>query len=185
VNLSASRDPGALANALAGASQVSDDRFTELIESFPFAAYRTDREGTVTHFNSACVTFAGRNPVAHEDRWCVTWKLYTDQGDFLPHEHCPMAVALKEERPVRGCRAVAERPDGSRVSFLPFPTPQRDAAGYVTGAVNLLVDLSNPAYRAFCAEQAAKCRRLAAAVDRGDVAASLLALAVEYESSLL
>jgi two-component sensor histidine kinase len=53
-----------------------------------------------------------------------------------------MAIALKEGRAVRGVEAVAERPDGTRVPFVPFPTPLRDPTGKVVGAINMLVDLS-------------------------------------------
>jgi PAS domain S-box-containing protein len=53
-----------------------------------------------------------------------------------------MAVALREGRPVRGAQAVAEKPDGTRVPFVPYPTPLKDASGRVTGAINLLVDIS-------------------------------------------
>jgi two-component sensor histidine kinase len=53
-----------------------------------------------------------------------------------------MAVALKENRPVRGEEAVAERPDGTRVPFMPYPTPLRDASGALVGAVNMLVDIT-------------------------------------------
>jgi len=60
----------------------------------------------------------------------------------MPHDQCPMAIALKEKRPVRGAEAVAERPDGTRVPFIPFPTPLVDGAGNVTGAVNMLIDIS-------------------------------------------
>jgi PAS domain S-box-containing protein len=56
-----------------------------------------------------------------------------------------MAVALKEGRPVRGQEAIAERPDGTRVRFLPFPTPLRDASGRLTGAINLLLDITDRA----------------------------------------
>ena len=52
-----------------------------------------------------------------------------------------MAIALKENRPIRGVQAIAERPDGSRVRFAPHPTPLRDASGAVVGAANLLLDL--------------------------------------------
>ena len=54
-----------------------------------------------------------------------------------------MAVALRENRPIRGVEAIAERPDGTRVPFLPFPTPIRDASGKLIGAVNMLVDISD------------------------------------------
>ena len=53
-----------------------------------------------------------------------------------------MAVALRENRPVRGAEAVAERPDGTRVPFIPYPTPLHDASGTLIGAVNVLVDVS-------------------------------------------
>jgi two-component sensor histidine kinase len=60
----------------------------------------------------------------------------------MPHDQCPMAVALKENRAVRGQEAVAERPDGTRVPFIPYPTPLRDSLGRVVGAVNMLVDIT-------------------------------------------
>ncbi|MGY3651986.1 two-component sensor histidine kinase [Bradyrhizobium sp. LM4.3] len=84
---------------------------------------------------------AGRTPQPG-DEWCVTWKLYWPDGTPLPHNECPMAVALRENREVRGAEAVAERPDGRRVPFIPYPTPLRDAAGNLVGAINMLVDIS-------------------------------------------
>src|SRR4051794_35642293 len=60
----------------------------------------------------------------------------------MQHDECPMAVALKEGRPIRDAEAVAERPDGTRVPFIPFPTPLRDESGNVVGAINMLVDIS-------------------------------------------
>jgi two-component sensor histidine kinase len=53
-----------------------------------------------------------------------------------------MAIALKEGRAIRGKEAVAERPDGTRIPFIPFPTPIRDSSGEVIGAINMLVDVS-------------------------------------------
>jgi two-component sensor histidine kinase len=53
-----------------------------------------------------------------------------------------MAVSLREGRPVRGAEAVAERPDGTRINFAPFPTPIFDEAGNMAGAVNMLVDIT-------------------------------------------
>src|SRR5258708_40079785 len=53
-----------------------------------------------------------------------------------------MAIALRANRPVRGMEAVAERPDGTRVPFIAFPTPLHDAAGTLVGAVNMLVDIT-------------------------------------------
>lgn len=117
--------------------------FRDILEDLPAAIYTTDTEGRITYYNRACVDFSGRTPALGDDQWCVTWKLYTPDGERLAHADCPMAVALKERRPVRGIEAVAERPDGSRIAFLPYPTPIFDAAGELIGAVNMLVDISD------------------------------------------
>jgi PAS domain S-box-containing protein len=114
----------------------------DLLESLPAAVYTTDAEGRITFFNQAAVDMAGRVPRLGEDLWCVTWKLYKPDGTPLPHDECPMAIALKENRAVRGEEAVAERPDGTRVPFIPYPTPLRDADGNLVGAINMLVDVS-------------------------------------------
>ena len=113
-----------------------------LVEALPAAIYTTDPEGRITFYNKAAAALAGRKPVIGRDEWCVTWRLYAPDGTPLAHDSCPMAVALRENRPVRGVEAVAERPDGTRVPFLPFPTPLRDEAGRLIGAVNMLVDIS-------------------------------------------
>ena len=107
------------------------------------AVYTTDLEGRVTLYNDAAVALWGRRPVIGDARWCGAWKLYTAEGAPLPHDQCPMAVALREQRPVRGVEAIAERPDGSRVPFIPHPTPLFDAGGRCIGAVNVLVDITD------------------------------------------
>jgi K+-sensing histidine kinase KdpD len=61
----------------------------------------------------------------------------------MRHDECPMAIALREHREVRGYEAVAERPDGSRVTFMPFPTPLDDESGAPVGAVNVLIDTTD------------------------------------------
>src|SRR6476659_3201576 len=114
----------------------------ELLDALPAAIYTTDAAGRITYYNAAAVQLAGRRPKIGSDEWCVTWRLYQPDGTPLPHDECPMAVTLKEGHPVRGVEAIAERPDGTRVPFLPYPTPLRDATGQLVGAINLLVDLT-------------------------------------------
>ena len=116
--------------------------FRNILENLPAAVYATDAAGRITFYNKAAVELAGRTPNIGKDEWCVSWKLFNTDGSPLPHDQCPMAVALREDRPVRGAEAVAERPDGTRIPFLPFPTPLHDADGRLVGAVNLLVDIS-------------------------------------------
>jgi PAS domain S-box-containing protein len=120
----------------------SHERFLQLLEALPAAVYTTDAAGRITYYNNAAVELSGRRPKLGSDEWCVSWRLYHPDGTPLPHDQCPMAVALKENRPVRGAEAIAERPDGTRVPFIPYPTPLRDASGKLIGAVNMLVDIS-------------------------------------------
>jgi PAS domain S-box-containing protein len=122
--------------------RASEKNLQDLLDAIPAAIYTTDARGRITYFNQASVALAGRTPTVGGDEWCVTWKLYWPDGTPLPHDECPMAIALKEGRPVRNVEALAERPDGSRVPFIPFPTPLRASDGKIVGAVNMLVDIS-------------------------------------------
>jgi PAS domain S-box-containing protein len=125
----------------AGDSGSHEKQFRDLLQALPAAIYTTDANGRITFFNRACIEFAGRTPKIG-DMWCVTWKLFWPDGVPLAHEDCPMAIALKENRPVRNVEAIAERPDGSRICFMPYPTPLRDDTGKLIGAVNMLVDIT-------------------------------------------
>lgn len=183
VMTSAVADPAEtmLAAALVAASE-GGDALAPTLESLDAPIYITDADGWVTSFNRACIDFAGRTPVAGRDRWCVTWQLYTEDGVPLRHEHCPMAVAINEARPVRGAVAVAERPDGTRVMFTPYPTPILDAAGVMTGAVNMLIDITDQRQACALDDQAKRCRRLARSLSDTRTVATLTGMAAEYEA---
>ena len=154
----------------------------EDLDQLPVAIYVTDAEGTVTHFNQACIKLAGRVPVIQHDKWCVTWKLYTLDGAPLPHDQCPMAIAIRERREVRGAEAIAERPDGERIRFVPYPTPLFDDDGALIGAVNVLVDVTQARQAQYLREQAARCRRLAASISDTHTVRTLKEMAEEYQS---
>jgi PAS domain S-box-containing protein len=128
--------------ALVTTSTRGEEHLRALIDALPTAVYTTDAQGRVTHFNPACIELSGRTPEVGSDHWCVTWKLYHADGRPMPHDECPMAIALRERRIVRGGRAIAERPDGSRIWFEPYPTPLFDASGALVGGVNMLVDVT-------------------------------------------
>jgi two-component system, cell cycle sensor histidine kinase and response regulator CckA len=119
----------------------SEGRLRELIEALPAAVYTTDAQGRITMFNQAAVEFSGRVPELGADSWCVSWKLYWPDGTPMRHDQCPM-IALKEDKSVRGYEAIAERPDGPRIWFEPYPTPLHDSTGKLIGAVNMLVDVT-------------------------------------------
>ena len=162
-----------------------DAAMAEALDRLPAAIYVTDREGVVTYYNQACVALAGRVPEIGRDRWCVTWKLYTSEGEFLPHEKCPMAVAIQEGRPIRDVEAIAERPDGTRFNFRPYPTPLFDGDGNLAGAINLLLDVSDEHQPEFLSAQAERCRRLARSVNDTGVAETLCLMAAKYDEQAL
>ena len=117
-------------------------RSSRLLDALPAALYVTDAAGKIVYFNEAAATLWGCRPKLGVDQWCGSWRLYWPDGTPLPHDQCPMAVALKEGKPNRGCEAVAERHDGTRTPFMAYPTPFYDDAGILIGAVNMLVDMS-------------------------------------------
>lgn len=169
-----------LDTALSALSSASDWR--AILDELPAPIYTTDAEGAVTYWNRACIKLAGRVPQLGRDRWCVTWRIYTTDGDFMPHEECPMAEAIKERREIRGKVAIALRPDGSRVAFRPYPTPLFDRDGKFTGAINILVDVSHEQANALNAE-ADRCRRLAQATFNREISTILDNMANGYERS--
>ncbi|WP_159719055.1 PAS domain S-box protein, partial [Geminicoccus flavidas] len=118
-------------------------KFRALVDDLPAAIYTTDADGKITYYNDAAATLAGRRPRIGQDQWCITWRLFHPDGQPMTHDECPMAIALKEQRPVRGQEAIAERPDGSRVRFVPYPTPLFDGSGKLSGAINMLVDITD------------------------------------------
>ena len=179
-NLTTQNPERLLDTALSALSSASDWR--AILDELPAPIYTTDAEGAVTYWNRACIKLAGRVPQLGRDRWCVTWRIYTTDGDFMPHEECPMAEAIKERREIRGKVAIALRPDGSRVAFRPYPTPLFDRDGKFTGAINILVDVSHEQANALNAE-ADRCRRLAQATFNREISTILDNMANGYERS--
>jgi PAS domain S-box-containing protein len=160
----------------------SDPDWRSNLDRIPTPVYVTDADGRVTYWNAACVKFAGREPQLGRDRWCVTWQLYTTIGEPMRHEDCPMAQAIREQVAIRDLVAIAERPDGSRRAFRPYPTPIFDDAGRLTGAINLLIDVTDEQAE-MLHEQAARCRRLADALYSRESCDVLHTMADGYQRS--
>ena len=111
------------------ASGAEPAAFRELLDALPAAVYTTDAAGTITFVNRAAIELAGRTPTVGEDQWCVTFRLYSIDGKLLPHDECPMAIALKEARPVRDVEIMAER----KISELPVV----DVGGQPVGMLDI------------------------------------------------
>ena len=158
--LDSSQSDALLGSALAAVED--GDGYRAELDKIRIPVYTTDAEGLVTYWNRAGIEFAGRETELGRDRCCVTWKIYTTTGDLLPHDKCPMAEAIRSQKIIRDQVAIAERPDGSRVAFRPYPTPLFNSDGSLKGAVNMLIDVTEEQSEALQV-QAARCRRLAGA----------------------
>ena len=124
------------------ATSTEERLFREMLGSLPAAIYTTDAAGKITYYNEAAAKLWGCRPELGNSEFCGSWKLYWPDGRPMRHDECPMAIALKTGQAIRDAEAIAERPDGTRVSFIPYPTPKRDATGNLIGAVNMLVDIT-------------------------------------------
>jgi two-component system CheB/CheR fusion protein len=116
-----------------------------VLDKLPAGAYLCDAEGLITYFNRRAVEIWGRAPKlnAPADRFCGSFKLYTVDGTPIPHDSCWMAKALLDAKEYNSCEIVIEKPNGDRVTALAHANPFFDDRGRVTGAVNILVDITD------------------------------------------
>jgi PAS domain S-box-containing protein len=178
--LDSSKPEAMLDSALAAVED--ETTFHAKLDRIRVPIYTADADGRITFWNQACVDFAGREPQLGEDRWCVTWRLFTLDGDPLPHDQCSMAKAIREKRSIRSEVAIAMRPNGSRLAFRPYPTPIFDQSGLFKGAINILIDISDEQAEAL-KEQAARCRRLADSTDDLSARNILRSMATSYDET--
>jgi len=155
-----------------------------VLDQLPVPLYTTDADGYLTYCNRAAAEFAGREPQVGQDRWCVTARLYSTSGEPMAHDECPMAEAIRTRAALRDRVAIAERPDGRRVAFRAYPTPILDDHDELSGAVNILVDVTEE-QSALLAEQAGRCRRLADATYDRATSTALGAMAEGFERTAL
>jgi len=158
------------------------ERVIEALDAVPAPIYIADAHGIITHFNRACIIFAGRVPDPGEDRWSPSWRLWSLSGELITPDQSPMAIAIRERRPVRDIEVIAERPDGSRIRVLPHPTPIFDPDGEFLGVINLILDVTATREAERLRAQAARCRWLVTTLTDESSIATLIAMAAEYEA---
>ena len=118
----------------------SNGRFFELL---PAAIYICDSLGYITNYNHAAALLWGREPELGKDLWCGSWKIFNSDGNPMSLDECPMAITLKTGKAVQGQEIIIETPDGLRRHIQPFPQPVFDSLGNLSGAVNMLVDITD------------------------------------------
>ena len=115
----------------------------DLLGALPAAIFTADPEGRLTYYNQGAAELWGSEPELGKDRWWFNCRFYRADGTRMPRGECPTEVALKEGRAIPGVEAVLERPDGTRIPIVPYPTPLRDDRGAIVGVVNMTVDISD------------------------------------------
>ena len=126
------------------ASHESELRFRRLLEKLPAGAYTCDPDGLITYFNQHAVQLWGRAPKLNDpaDRYCGSFKLSAPDGTPIVHDRCWMALSLEANEGHNGREIVIERPDGRRLTALTHANPIHDGSGNLTGAVNVLLDIT-------------------------------------------
>lgn len=120
----------------------SEGRYRHLVRSLPAALYTCDTQGRIGLYNDAAVALWGGEPELGKTLWSGPSRLYRPDGTPLPPADSPMARTLREGRAVRGEEIVIERPDGTRRRVMPYPEPIFDASGALTGAIVMLMDIT-------------------------------------------
>src|ERR1700682_1063151 len=121
-----------------------EERFGQLVELMPVAVYVCDTSGVIQHYNQRAVELWGREPRPGDraQRYCGSWRLYTPDGTFVPHQDSKMAEVLRTGIEARDLEVVVERRDGSRITVLVNIVPLRNGDGELIGAMNCFQDIT-------------------------------------------
>ena len=121
-------DEVSTARGVAPGSGTTPNLTDQLLDLLPAAVYVCAADGTIVRFNRRAAELWGRAPLLSDqrDRFCGAHRLYRPDGDFLPHDKCPMADILRDGIAVIDQEVVIERPDGSRCVALVNIRPVKD-----------------------------------------------------------
>jgi PAS domain S-box-containing protein len=120
----------------------SELRYRQLIQNLPVALYTCTADGRIEMFNDAAVKLWGRVPDTGKELWDGAWKIYKTDGTIMNVDEYPMAITLRTGKSFGSSEVILERPDGSRTHVLLYLEILKDAAGKLTGAVNMIFDLT-------------------------------------------
>src|SRR5687768_8673137 len=93
---------------------LSEQHMQKLVEVMPAAIFTCDGEGLITYYNQRAAELWGRHPKLRdpEDRYCGSFRIYRPDGSLLPHDQCPMGIAVRTGRGTRNEEIHILRPDG-------------------------------------------------------------------------
>lgn len=117
--------------------------YRQLLQNLLVAVYTTDKDGKITFYNQTAADLWGREPEIGEDSLRGSFKIFRVDGSLMPFGACPMAICLKERRPVSGVEILVGRPDGSLRHVASHPQPIFNYEGEMIGASNMLLDITD------------------------------------------
>lgn len=121
--------------------EIAETRYRQLIEGLPVAIFTVDENGFINLYNKAAVELWGREPDIGKDKWNGAYKIFLTDGTPIAHENGPMAKALREDRNIN-LEMLVQQPDGTMKHVMAYPEPMHDHEGQVTGAMNVLIDIT-------------------------------------------
>ena len=120
----------------------SEKMYHQLISELPVAAYACDANGKIIFFNKAAALLWGTTPIIGVDSFCGFAEIFDEAGRSVPVEESAMAISLNEARIVSDWSGTVERVDGQKRYIVTHVVPYIDALGNVTGAVNMVTDIT-------------------------------------------
>jgi two-component system NarL family sensor kinase len=121
------------------------ERFLRLVEVMPVAVYVCDTSGIIQSYNHRAVELWGREARVGDsaERYCGSLRLYSPDGELVPHQESKMAEVLRTGVEARDLEVVIERPDGSWITVLVNIVPLRDDDGELIGAMNCFQEITD------------------------------------------
>jgi signal transduction histidine kinase len=122
----------------------SEERFRRLVDVMPVAVYVCDTSGIIQSYNDRAVELWGRAPQwgGTAQRYCGSLRLYTPDGQLVPHQESKMAEVLRTGIEARDLEVMIERPDGSSIVALVNIVPLKNGDGELIGAMNSFQDIT-------------------------------------------
>jgi two-component sensor histidine kinase len=115
------------------------------IDALPDAVYLCAGDGRMVRFNQKAAELWGRTPKSEDpkERFCGSLRLYRTDGALLPHDQCPMAVALQTGECFHNQEVIIEQPSGQRRTVLANIATLKDKNGRVYGGINCSKDITD------------------------------------------
>jgi PAS domain S-box-containing protein len=120
----------------------SEIKYRQLIQDLPVALYTCDADGFLQLYNKAACKLWGREPEVGKEKWTGAYRMFDTDGSVLLPQDCPVAISLKNSTSIFDKEIIIERQDGTRRYATPIPIPQYNGEGRLTGAINMIVDIT-------------------------------------------